>query len=68
MSTALWQVWRQDDNGNRFLVEAYREQRDAEALVARLTRTAHKQCYWISRQGDTAGEERGDGKAADHNG
>jgi hypothetical protein len=40
-------LWRQDDNGNRFLVASYESRDDAERELARLARGAHKQLYWI---------------------
>lgn len=49
-----WSVWRQDDNGNRFLVQSDLS-RDAAQLVARdFEARGHKQTYWIepSRSGD----------------
>jgi hypothetical protein len=42
-----WQLWRQDDNGQRFLVGEYREKTTAEARMAELMRCLHKQTYWI---------------------
>ncbi len=43
----MWAVWRQDDNGHRFLVSVMRTQ--AQALKERESyeRLGHKQCYWI---------------------
>ena len=49
---SMWAVWRQDDNGHRFLVSVMRTQ--AQALKERESyeRLGHKQCYWIeSHQG-----------------
>jgi len=43
-----WQVWRQDDNGNRFLVGSYVSKTIAEIRIAELTKCHHKQTYWIS--------------------
>ena len=44
----LWQVWRQDDNGNRFLVESFDNKEAAEMRITELTQGHHKQTYWIS--------------------
>ncbi len=41
-------LWRQDDNGNRFLVGCWPDRAAAEARMAELTRAPHKQTYWIS--------------------
>ena len=43
----VFELWRQDDNGGRFLVECYSRREDAEAKLAALSRGAHKQFYWI---------------------
>jgi hypothetical protein len=40
-------VWREDDNGQRFPIEAFSDRGAAEACIARLTRVPHKQFYWI---------------------
>jgi len=45
-------LWRQDDNGQRFLVGRYHNLDDAEQQLAELTRTRHKQMYWITRTAD----------------
>jgi hypothetical protein len=39
-------VWRQDDNGNQFLVEKLPCRADAVQLAERLTARGHKQLYW----------------------
>jgi hypothetical protein len=43
-----FELWRQDDNGNRFLVEAFIDRAGAEKRLAELTRNPHKQSYWIT--------------------
>ncbi|MCM2265209.1 MAG: hypothetical protein NDI73_08445 [Desulfuromonadales bacterium] len=43
-----FELWRQDDNGQRFLVGCYRNFDEAESRLAELTRVQHKQTYWIS--------------------
>ena len=40
-----WMVWRQDDNGNRFVVERHLSREEALALVAELEAGGHKQLY-----------------------
>lgn len=42
-----WQLWRQDDHGTRYLVGEFREKGHAEERLAELTRSLHKQTYWI---------------------
>ena len=47
-----FELWRQDDNGQRFLVGRYPTRHDAERRLEDLTRTLHKQTYWITEQAD----------------
>lgn len=47
-----WRVMRQDDNGNRFLVESGLPYDRAEALVEELTARGHKQAYRAEREAD----------------
>jgi len=44
----VWQLWRQDDNGNRFLVGDFATRELAECRMAELASGHHKQFYWIS--------------------
>ena len=44
-----WQLWRQDDNGHRFLVGEYQDKASAEARMAELMVCIHKQTYWIEK-------------------
>jgi len=46
----VWQLWRQDDNGNRFLVGEFTSRESAEQRLHVLTRCLHKQAYWITNQ------------------
>ncbi len=48
-----WRVMRQDDNGNRFLVESGLPEDRAHALVEDLTARGHKQADWAERDGET---------------
>jgi hypothetical protein len=41
-----WAVHRQDDNGNRDVVETGLSREEAERLVAKLEARGHKQVYW----------------------
>ena len=43
------EVWRQDDNGNKFLISAKKTKADAEELTNLLTARGHKQMYWFER-------------------
>lgn len=48
---AAWQVWRQDDAGNQFVVRAGLSETAARALAAELEARGHKQMYWIRKNG-----------------
>ncbi|RNC72606.1 MAG: hypothetical protein ED859_01190 [Desulfuromonadales bacterium] len=45
-----FELWRQDDNGNRFLVGTFTSHDAAERRQATLTRCQHKQIYWIAER------------------
>jgi len=45
-SDPSWSVWRQDDNGNVFLVRSGLTEVDALMLVRDYERKGHKQIYW----------------------
>ena len=42
-----WQVFRQDDNGNRYVVALLGDEAVARALAASLEEAAHKQLYEV---------------------
>lgn len=44
-----FELWRQDDHGQRFLVGRYPTLAEAERRLAELTRSQHKQTYWIDQ-------------------
>jgi hypothetical protein len=43
-----FELRRQDDNGNRFLIGAFINRDGVEKMLAELTRNPHKQTYWIT--------------------
>lgn len=44
-------MWRQDDNGNRYLVAAHTDEAAARRRVDELeSGLAHKQSYWVSHR------------------
>jgi hypothetical protein len=45
-----WSVWRQDDNGNVFLVKYGLTEQEALKLVRELERKGHKQTYWAKEK------------------
>ena len=44
---ASFALWREDDNGQRFLVATYPDRTSAEARLRLFLRAPHKQTYWI---------------------
>ncbi len=56
-------LWRQDDHGNRFLVGSFPNRIAAEARLAELTRSPHKQTYWLSEEPPTVGQSAEDSGA-----
>jgi hypothetical protein len=55
----LFELWRQDDNGQSFLVASYPDRTAAEERMAELTRCLHKQTYWITEQSDVESCDQG---------
>ena len=53
-----WSVYRQDDNGNRFLVKSNLTEPKARALAAELESHGHKQLYWVTQ--NTGGSDSRD--------
>jgi hypothetical protein len=43
-----WVVWRQDDNGNRFVVTRRASRVEAEEVAAEMEARGHKQLYWVA--------------------
>jgi hypothetical protein len=56
-----WQLWRQDDNGIRFVVGDFATRELAESKMAELARGRHKQIYWISEAREHGESDTGDG-------
>lgn len=54
-----WRLWRQDDNGNRFLIAEFESPEAAERRMEELSRYPHKQMYWIEEGTTGKGEETG---------
>jgi hypothetical protein len=50
-TTGCWEVWRQDDNGNKFVIASDLSKADADELCAKMTARGHKQMYWVQEQG-----------------
>jgi UDP-N-acetyl-2-amino-2-deoxyglucuronate dehydrogenase len=43
-----WTVYRQDGNGNRFVVSTRLSREEAERLVTEFEARGHKQVYWTA--------------------
>jgi hypothetical protein len=46
-SAGRWELWRQDDNGNRFVIGRFDSAEAAEAEQRRFEALGHKQTYWV---------------------
>lgn len=44
-----WQLWRQDDNGNQFLIAVYPSERAALCVANTFESLGHKQTYWVKK-------------------
>ena len=45
-----WELWRQDDNGNRYLVSVHPDEASArDRMFVFESGTVHKQHYWIEK-------------------
>lgn len=44
-----WQLWRQDDNGNQFLIAVYSSERAALCAANTFESLGHKQTYWVKK-------------------
>lgn len=53
MTIGPCELWRQDDNGQRFLIGRYPTRTAAEQQLATLNRAVHKQTYWIEETPET---------------
>lgn len=45
-----WELWRQDDNGNRLLVACFDDHEAALKALARFESHRHKQTYWLEEK------------------
>ncbi len=47
MQYPSWSVWRQDDNGNQFLIGFNMSKAEATQMVCHYESLGHKQYYWL---------------------
>lgn len=52
LTSQRWRVWRQDDNGNRFLISRNLSEEDAIKPAQHLESRGHKQVYWADCEPD----------------
>jgi hypothetical protein len=50
-----FELWRQDDNGNRVLIRRFDTRASAEAEVARFESLGHRQIYWVEDRASADG-------------
>ena len=59
-----WELWRQDDHGNEFLVRAFDDRASAEAARDEYRARGHHQHYWVKSpaqpEDETPNGHRGD--------
>lgn len=53
------ELWRQDDNGQRFLVGRFASREEAQVRLEQLTGGGHRQIYWIEPQPGPPGPKTG---------
>jgi hypothetical protein len=53
---ARWELWRQDDNGSRFLIGRIATEEAAAAEQRRFEALAHKQTYWVAAASSVDGD------------
>ncbi|GGP88960.1 SPOR domain-containing protein [Streptomyces roseolilacinus] len=53
-TTLLWQVIRQDGNGNHYRVGRYATQDEAQKVADSLDSPGPRQLYWVERIGEPA--------------
>jgi hypothetical protein len=50
-----YELWRQDDNGNRVRIDVFESEAEAEAARAAFEARAHKQMYWVEEVAEKSG-------------
>ncbi|HYW12209.1 MAG TPA: SPOR domain-containing protein [Longimicrobium sp.] len=51
-AVGAWELWRQDDNGNRFRIGSFDTEAQAGVEQRRFEALAHKQIYWVEPRED----------------
>ena len=45
--TVVWELWRQDDHGNEFLIATFPDRKSAERARDEFLARGHHQHYWV---------------------
>lgn len=48
-NSTIYELWRQDDNGHKFLVETFSCKADAIKAMKEFESRGHKQTYWVEK-------------------
>ena len=48
-TSEIWNLFRQDDNGNIFFMEEFETKEEAERALKKFEAKSHKQTYWIEK-------------------
>jgi hypothetical protein len=55
-----WQLWRQDDHGNKVIIGEYASQQEAERLKQEFEDRGHRQIYWVEKINHEVHEAHGE--------
>lgn len=53
-----YELWRQDDNGNEFMIEIFLSEKEAEEAKKEFEAKGHKQMYWVREKPDIVTREQ----------
>ena len=48
-SAECWQLKRQDDHGNQYVMDTFNSKKQAEDKMAHYQTKGHKQTYWVEK-------------------
>ena len=48
-SAERWQLKRQDDHGNQYVMDTFSSKKQAEDKMAHYQNKGHKQTYWVDK-------------------
>jgi hypothetical protein len=56
IQTQCWELWRQDDNGIKVLMDVFDTEEQALKLQNEFEERKHKQTYWVEKKEGRAGK------------